>query len=91
MLDCESGRALIKKRVGGRLRGSQGTYGRRSLGRDALEELERLREGFAKYYPSMAQDVPIHQRQTEVELLNGAHIEEATAASSVSPPPSTGR
>ena len=39
-----------------------------------LEELERLREGFAKYYPSMAQDVLIHQRQTEVELLNGAIV-----------------
>ena len=41
---------------------------------EMLEELERLREGFAKYYPSMAQDVLIHQRQTEVELLNGAIV-----------------
>lgn len=36
------------------------------------EELPRLRSGFATYYPSMAQDVLIHQRQTEVMLLNGA-------------------
>ena len=36
------------------------------------EELPRLREGFASYYPSMAQDVLIHRRQTEVLLLNGA-------------------
>lgn len=39
-----------------------------------LEELPRLREGFAKYYPSMAQDVLINRRQTEVELLNGAIV-----------------
>ena len=44
------------------------------LWEEMLEELERLREGFAKYYPSMAQDVLIHQRQTEVELLNGAIV-----------------
>ena len=36
------------------------------------EELPRLKSGFASYYPSMAQDVLIYQRQTEVLLLNGA-------------------
>lgn len=36
------------------------------------EELPRLKIGFASYYPSMAQDVLIHHRQTEIELLNGA-------------------
>lgn len=36
------------------------------------EELPRLKSGFATYYPSMAQDVLIHHRQTEVLLLNGA-------------------
>ena len=44
------------------------------LRREMEEELPRLREGFAKYYPSMAQDVLMHQRQTEVELLNGAIV-----------------
>ena len=41
---------------------------------EMLEELPRLKEGFATYYPSMAQDVLIHQRQTEVQLLNGAIV-----------------
>ena len=41
---------------------------------EMLEELPRLKEGFATYYPSMAQDVLIHQRQTEVGLLNGAIV-----------------
>ena len=39
---------------------------------EMLEELPRLKEGFAAYYPSMAQDVLIHHRQTEIRLLNGA-------------------
>lgn len=37
-------------------------------------ELPRLAEGFATYYPSMAQDVLIHQRQTEISVLNGAIV-----------------
>lgn len=41
---------------------------------EMLEELPRLKAGFATYYPSMAQDVLIHQRQTEVGLLNGAIV-----------------
>ena len=41
---------------------------------EILEELPRLKQGFATYYPSMAQDVLIHQRQTEVQLLNGAIV-----------------
>ena len=39
---------------------------------ELLEELPRLKSGFAAYYPSMAQDVLIHQRQTEILHLNGA-------------------
>ena len=35
-------------------------------------ELGRLREGFADYYPSMAQDVLLYQRKTEILHLNGA-------------------
>ena len=41
---------------------------------EMLEELPRLKQGFVTYYPSMAQDVLIHQRQTEVQLLNGAIV-----------------
>lgn len=41
---------------------------------EMLEELPRLKAGFATYYPSMAQDVLIHHRQTEVGLLNGAIV-----------------
>ena len=41
---------------------------------EMLEELPRLKVGFATYYPSMAQDVLIHQRQTEIQLLNGAIV-----------------
>ena len=41
---------------------------------EMLEELPRLKAGFATYYPSMAQDVLIHHRQTEVQLLNGAIV-----------------
>lgn len=44
------------------------------LWQEMLEELPRLKEGFATYYPSMAQDVLIHQRQTEIMLLNGAIV-----------------
>ncbi len=39
---------------------------------EMLEELPRLKSGFATYYPSMAQDVLIHRRQTEILHLNGA-------------------
>jgi 2-dehydropantoate 2-reductase len=41
---------------------------------DLEEELPRLRTGFASYFPSMAQDVLIHHRQTEIDLLNGAIV-----------------
>ena len=41
---------------------------------EMLEELPRLKVGFATYYPSMAQDVLIHHRQTEIALLNGAIV-----------------
>lgn len=73
MLDCESGRELIKKVWAEGCAVAKALTGV-DLWDEMLEELERLREGFAKYYPSMAQDVLIHQRQTEVELLNGAIV-----------------
>lgn len=38
---------------------------------EMAEERERLLEGFADYYPSMAQDV-IRRRQTEIDHMNGA-------------------
>jgi 2-dehydropantoate 2-reductase len=37
------------------------------------QERERLLVGFADYYSSMAQDV-LHQRQTEIEHMNGAIV-----------------
>ena len=45
--------------------------GVRDLWPELEEELPRLAEGFSTYYPSMAQDMLIHQRQTEIGLLNG--------------------
>lgn len=45
--------------------------GVRDLWPEMQEELPRLAAGFAAYYPSMAQDVVIHQRPTEIALLNG--------------------
>ena len=39
---------------------------------DMQQELPRLAAGFADYYPSMAQDVLLNQRQTEILHLNGA-------------------
>jgi 2-dehydropantoate 2-reductase len=45
--------------------------GVRDLWPEMEEELPRLAAGFAAYYPSMAQDVLIHQRPTEIALLNG--------------------
>ena len=40
-----------------------------------VEELEALRHGFGDYYPSMAQDVLLFKRQTEIMYLNGAIAE----------------
>lgn len=45
--------------------------GVRDLWPEMEDELPRLAAGFATYYPSMAQDVLIHQRPTEIALLNG--------------------
>ena len=39
---------------------------------DMQQELPRLAAGFADYYPSMAQDVLLNRRQTEILHLNGA-------------------
>jgi len=49
--------------------------GIKDLWPEMVEEMPRLQKGFATYYPSMAQDVLIHQRQTEIELLNGKIVE----------------
>ena len=38
------------------------------------KELPRLKEGFRDYYPSMAQDMLIHERKTEISVLNGAIV-----------------
>ena len=73
MLDTESGRQLIKSVWAEGCAVAKALTGV-DLWDEMLEELDRLREGFAKYYPSMAQDVLIHQRQTEVSLLNGAIV-----------------
>lgn len=35
-------------------------------------EEENIKKNFGSYYPSMAQDAVLHQRQTEIEFLNGA-------------------
>lgn len=37
-------------------------------------ELPRLMDGFSTYYPSMAQDILMHHRQTEISVLNGAIV-----------------
>ena len=47
---------------------------------EMLEELPRLKQGFATYYPSMAQDVLIHQRQTEVQLRTAPSFDTAKPA-----------
>lgn len=74
MLDTETGRELIKKVWAEGCEVAKALTGV-DLWDEMLAELDRLREGFAEYYPSMAQDVVIHQRQTEVGLLNGAIVE----------------
>lgn len=71
ILDCETGCELIKKVWAEGCKVAQAVTGV-DLWSEMEEELPRLAAGFATYYPSMAQDVILHQRQTEVELLNGA-------------------
>lgn len=73
LLDCDTGCELIKSVWAEGCAVAKALTGV-DLWDEMLEELGRLREGFAKYYPSMAQDVLIHQRQTEVSLLNGAIV-----------------
>lgn len=73
VLDCESGVELIRRVWAEGCAVAMAVTGV-DLRKDMEEELPRLREGFAAYYPSMAQDVLMHQRQTEVELLNGAIV-----------------
>lgn len=42
---------------------------------DMVKEMPRLQAGFATLYPSMAQDILMHQRKTEISLLNGRIVE----------------
>jgi 2-dehydropantoate 2-reductase len=72
-LDMEDGVALIKSVWAEGCAVCEAVTGT-NLWPEMLEELPRLKQGFATYYPSMAQDVLIHQRQTEVQLLNGAIV-----------------
>ena len=72
-LDCEEGVELIKSVWDEGCEVCKAVTGV-DLWPEMLEELPRLRAGFATYYPSMAQDVLMHQRQTEISLLNGAIV-----------------
>ncbi|MDO4815917.1 MAG: 2-dehydropantoate 2-reductase [Bacillota bacterium] len=71
ILDSEEGRELIKRIWAEGCKVALAVTGV-DLWPEMEQELPRLREGFATYYPSMAQDVLMHKRQTEVRLLNGA-------------------
>ena len=71
ILDSEDGRELIKRIWAEGCKVALAVTGV-DLWPEMEQELPRLREGFATYYPSMAQDVLMHKRQTEVSLLNGA-------------------
>lgn len=73
ILDSEEGRELIKRIWTEGCKVAQAVTGI-DLWPEMEQELPRLREGFATYYPSMAQDVLMHRRQTEVSLLNGAIV-----------------
>lgn len=70
LLSDENGRSIVRQvwKEGCEVAKAAGI---RDLWPEMEEELPRLAEGFATYYPSMAQDVLIHQRQTEIALLNG--------------------
>ena len=72
-LDEETGRELIKSVWSEGCEVCKAVVGV-DLWQEMLEELPRLKAGFATYYPSMAQDVLIHKRQTEIALLNGAIV-----------------
>ena len=71
ILDSDEGCELIKRIWSEGCDVAQAVTGV-DLWPDMELELPRLKEGFADYYPSMAQDVLMHHRQTEVKLLNGA-------------------
>ncbi len=70
-LGCEEGRELVLSVWKEGCAVAQAVTGV-DLWPEMLEELPRLQAGFATYYPSMAQDAVLHQRQTEIEWLNGA-------------------
>lgn len=74
LLDSEPGRQMLLQvwREGCDVAIAAGV---RDLWPELMEELPRLHCGFATYYPSMAQDVLIHHRQTEIALLNGKLVE----------------
>ena len=71
LLDSEEGRALCL-RVWEEGCAVAEAAGVGDLRAGLREELPRLRAGFADYYPSMAQDLRIHHRKTEILHLNGA-------------------
>ncbi len=71
ILNHEQGRALVLSVWQEACRVAEAA-GAGELWPDMQQELPRLAAGFADYYPSMAQDVLLNQRQTEILHLNGA-------------------
>ncbi len=73
LLSDENGRALVEQvwREGCAVAEADGAG---DLWPEMERELPRLAEGFSTYYPSMAQDVLIHHRKTEISVLNGAIV-----------------
>lgn len=69
----ENGRSLVEQvwREGCAVAEADGAG---DLWSEMERELPRLIEGFSTYYPSMAQDVLIHHRKTEISVLNGAIV-----------------
>lgn len=70
VLRSESGNAIIRQ-VWDECCAVAEVKGIPGLAREMEYERERLLQGFADYYPSMAQDI-IRHRQTEIEHMNGA-------------------
>ena len=71
LLKDQKGRELIKKiwEEGCAVAEADGAGDLRA---EMENELPRLMEGFESYYPSMAQDMLMHERKTEISVLNGA-------------------
>ena len=73
ILSDESGRALVLS-VWKEACTVAEAAGAGDLWPEMQEELPRLAEGFKELFPSMAQDVLFHHRQTEIMHLNGAIV-----------------